>query len=36
MGVDGYAVLIFVGLLLAFCMVIGIVEEKKKADEKNK
>lgn len=33
MGVDGYAVLIFVGLTLVFCMVIGIVDDKKKSKE---
>ncbi len=34
MGVDGYAVLIFTGLALVFCMVIGIVDDKKKAKDK--
>ncbi len=31
MGADGYAVLIFVGLALVFCLIIGIVDDKKKA-----
>ncbi len=31
MGIDGYAVLIFTGLALVFCMIVGIVDDKKKA-----
>ena len=34
MGIDGYAVLIFTGLALVFCMVIGIVDDKKKENNK--
>ncbi len=34
MGIDGYAVLIFTGLALVLCMFVGIVEDKKKADNK--
>lgn len=30
MGIDGYAVLIFTGLALVFCMIIGITDDKKK------
>lgn len=33
MGIDGYAVLIFTGLALVFCMIIGIVDDKKKQKE---
>ncbi len=34
MGIGGYAVLIVIGITLVLCMVIGIKEDKKKADEK--
>ncbi len=34
MGIDGYALLIFTGLALVVCMIVGISDDKKKANNK--